>query len=362
MRPWGVKQLFRHPARTADDVRADVGEEFAFHLDMRTEALVRDGMTRADARAQALREFGRVAASAQALAALGTRVERRRRVGQLVAELRQDGALGLRLLLRSPGFAAVAILTLALGIGANTAIFSVLDAVLLRPLPYPNPDRVVLISETLDDGSPNSTSGGAFLDWRAHQSQFEALALTGRVSYNLRGEGAPERLTGMEVSHEFLDVLGVPPLLGRGFLPEEDRPGGRNDVVMITEELWRSRFAADPSMVGRTIVLDEIPRTVIGVLARDAWVLREDSFFVPAVLNPGTVRASRQEHWASVFGRLVSNTSVAQAEAELETIKGQLNAQCSPAGLPRGRRRDSTRRRRCDRSERSRRIVPGACR
>ncbi len=327
MRPWGVKRLFRHPGRTVEDVRADITEEFGFHLDMRTEALVREGMPAPDARAQALREFGRAEASAEALATLGNQVERRRRAGQLALELRQDALLGLRLLGRSPGFAAVAILTLALGLGANTAIYSVLDAALLRPLPYPQPDRVVLVSETLESGSPNSTSGGAFLDWRTHQTQFDALALTGRVSYNLRGNGAPERLTGMEVSHEFLEVLGIAPLLGRGFLPEEDRPGGRNDVVMLTEELWRSRFGADPSIVGRAIVLDEVPRTVIGVLPSDAWMLKEDTFFVPAVLTPGAGRTGRGEHWASVFGRLAADTTVARAEAELRTVKKQLNAQ-----------------------------------
>jgi hypothetical protein len=107
-------------------------------------------------------------------------------VGRFVAELRQDAALGVRLLRRGPGFAAVAILTLALGVGANTAIYSVLDAVLLRPLPYPQPDRVVMVSETLDNGNPNSTSGGAFLDWRGRQTQFDALTLTSPVSANLR--------------------------------------------------------------------------------------------------------------------------------------------------------------------------------
>jgi predicted permease len=327
MRPWGVKRLFRLPNRSREDVRADITEEFAFHLDMRTDELVREGKTRDAARAQALREFGRGDASAQALAGLGDRVERRRRVGQFAAELRQDAALGLRLLARGPGFAAVAILTLALGVGANTAIYSVLDAVLLRPLPYPEPDRVVLVSETLENGNRNSSSGGAFLDWRTHQTQFDALVLTGRVSYNLRGEGVPERLTGMEVSHELLDVLRIPPLLGRGFLPDEDRPGGPTNVVLLTEELWRSRFGADPSIVGRTIVLDEIPRTVIGVLPRGAWMLKEDSFFVPAVLSPGTERASRSGHWAGVFGRLAPNATVAQADAELKTIKQRLNSQ-----------------------------------
>ena len=321
------RRLFRLSFRTRDDVRADIADEFTFHLEMRTDELVRAGMSEGDARAQALREFGHRDSSARILAGLGEHVERRRRIGRFAAELRQDAALGLRLLRRAPGFAAVAILTLALGIGANTAIYSVLDAVLLRPLPYPQPDRVVMVSETLENGNPNSSSGGAFLDWRARQTQFDALTLTGRVSANLRGDGAPVRLNGMEVSHEFLQVLGIPPLLGRGFLPDEDRPGGRNDVVLVTEGLWRSRFGGDPAIVGRDIVLDDVPRTVIGVLPKGAWMLKGDSFFIPAVLAPNTDRAQRSPHWAGVFGRLASNTTVARADAELKTIKRQLNAE-----------------------------------
>ncbi len=326
MRPWGVKRLFRFSTRTRDEVRADVADEVAFHLDMRAEALMREGLPEAEARAQASREFGDRDTAARRLADGGARLERLRNGAQLVAGLRRDAAIGLRLLARSPGFTAVAILTLALGIGANTAIYSVLDAVLLRPLPYPEPDRLVMVSETLGNGSPNSVSGGAFLDWREHQTQFDALTLTSPVTYNLRA-GAAERLSGMEVSHEFLTVLGLAPLLGRGFLPDEDRPGGHNDVVMITEELWRSHFGADAGIIGRTIVLDEVPRTVVGVLPRGAWLIPDQSFFVPAVLVPGTGRAARQPHWAGVFGRLASTATVAQADAELKRVKRRLNAE-----------------------------------
>jgi hypothetical protein len=266
MRPWNVKRLFRYPFRTRDAVRSEIAEEFAFHLDMRTDELTREGMNPADARRQAVREFGNHTDGVQACAHTGDRLERRRRLESALDELRQDVRMGLRLLGRSPGFATVAILTLALGIGANTAIYSVLDSLLLRPLPYPESDRLVHIAETLDSGRPNSVSGGAFLDWRTHATQFDAIALTGQVAYNLRGVTTTERLSGLEVSHEFFRVLRVPMLHGRGFRPEEDRPGGATDVVVITEELWRTRFGADPSMVGRVLVLDEVPRTVIGVL------------------------------------------------------------------------------------------------
>ena len=134
-----------------------------------------------------------------------------------LSDLRQDVSLALRLLGRSPGFTLVATLTLALGIGANAAIFSTLDAVLLRPLSYDSPDRLVQIFETLPSGAENSVSGGAFLDWRHNQTQFRAIALIHRVTQNLRDGGGTERLAGLEASHELLEVLAVSPLLGRGF-------------------------------------------------------------------------------------------------------------------------------------------------
>ena len=326
MRPWHVKRLFRLPNRTRDEIRREVSDEFAFHLDMRADELTREGLSPSDARARALKEFGKVDSTAHTLAQLGDTVERRRRIGHFAAELLQDAAVGLRLLARSPGFAAVAILTLAIGIGANTAIYSVLDAVLLRPLPYPEPDRVMLVTETRADGGVNSVSGGAYLDWREHQTTFDALTMTTPVSFNLRGD-VPERLNGVEVSHEFLKVLGIPPLLGRGFLPDEDRPGGHNNVVMITEDLWRSRFGADAGIIGRTMVLDEVPRTVIGVLPRGAWMVKDYTFFVPVVLAPGSDRAARAGHWGNVVGRLAPTATVASADVDLKRIKQTLNSQ-----------------------------------
>ena len=324
MRPRGVKRLFAFPFRRREDVRADVHDEFDFHLDMRTDELVRLGMLEDDARAQAVREFGNRAAGARVCAREGDRLERRRRIGQLADEMRQDALVALRLLGRSPGFTVVAVLTLAIGIGANSAIFSALDAVLLRPLPYVDADRMVQVVEIRENGGSNSVSGGAYLDWRTHQTQFAAMTLLNRVTYNLRGRGTPERLTGMEASHELLQVLALPPLLGRGFLPGDDRPGGRNDVVILTEELWRTRFGGDPSIVNTTIVLNEIPRTVIGVLPSGAWLFREDMFFVPAVLDPATDRVRRSPHWGVVFGRLKPDTTAARADAELKSIKLQL--------------------------------------
>ena len=195
---------------------------------------------------------------------------------------------------------------------------------LLRSLPYPAADRLVEVFETNDTGKRNSVSGGAFLDWRDHQTEFDRLTLVSPVTANLRGAATPERLTGLEVSHDFLRVFGVSPILGSGFLPEHDRPGGNNTVVILTEELWRSRFGGDPSVVGRTVVLDEVPRTVLGILPNGAWIFREALFLVPAVLAPGTSRSRRSPHWAEVYGRLKSGTTATRADAELKTVKQQL--------------------------------------
>ncbi|HEY8549197.1 MAG TPA: ABC transporter permease [Vicinamibacterales bacterium] len=327
MLPRGVKRLFRFPFRTREDVRTDVREEFAFHIDMRIEELMRLGVSEESARAQALREFGSLSAGAAACALEGDRLERRRRIAAMIADAAQDARVGLRLLARTPAFTAAAVLTLAIGIGANTAIFSTLDAALLRPLPYPQPDRLVHVFERTENGSPNPSSGGAYLDWRTHSTQFEALTLLNRISLNLRSGGTTERLSGLEASHEFTRVLGITPLRGRGFLPGDDRPGGRNDVVLLTEELWRSRFGADEGLVGSTIVLDEIPRTVVGILPAGAWIFADEAFVVPAVLTPGTPRAERAPHWAVVFGRLKAEASIERAEAELRAIKTRLAAE-----------------------------------
>jgi predicted permease len=330
MRLRGVKRLFAFSTRSREEVRTDIRDEFQFHLDMRADDLMRDGLSEAEARARAAREFGSQGAGAIGCAARDDRIERRRRLSNVAADIKQDAMVGLRLLGRSPGFAAVAILTLALGIGANTAIFSALDAVLLRPLPYPAPERLVEVFERLENGNQNSVAGGVYLDWKTHTTQFDAIAILDRVSYNLRGSGATERLRGIAASHDLLQVLGIGPLLGRGFIEEDDRPGGRNDVVILTEELWRSRFAGNPSIVNTTIILDDVSRTVVGVLPRGAWMFREDQFFVPLVLTPGTSRAARSPHWGVVFGRLKPETTIERADAELNAIKRQLLKEYPP--------------------------------
>ena len=163
-----------------------------------------------------------------------------------------DLKFAFRQLLKNPGFTAVAVLTLALGIGANTAIFSVINGVLLKPLPYEQPGQVVMVfeDETGDGRGKTAVSGGVFTDWKEQSKSFEALSVMAWTSMNLTGNAQPERLDGWQVSASFLGVLRITPLLGRGFGPDDDLLGHDNKVVIITHELWKRRFGADATIVG----------------------------------------------------------------------------------------------------------------
>ena len=174
----------------------------------------------------------------------------------LAADTIRDLRHAMRLRRRTPGFASVAIVTLALGIGANTAIFSVVRAVLLRPLPYTDPDRLVAIGERSPEGSPNNVGYMTFADWRARTHSFDEMALVRTWSPTLVADGAPERINVLRVSANFFRMLGVTPALGRDFTEAEDTPSGWR-VAILSDGLWRRRFNADPSVVGRTITLND---------------------------------------------------------------------------------------------------------
>jgi len=167
-----------------------------------------------------------------------------------------DLRFAVRQLTKNPGFTLVAVLTLALGIGATTAIFSIVNAVLLNPLPYEQPGQLVSLFELRPDQKTGPVSGGAFLDWREHSTSFDGLSVVGGLAANLTGTGQPERINGMRVNADYLRLLREQPLLGRGFLPEEDQVGGENKVVVLAHGLWRRRFGGDTNLVGRTILLD----------------------------------------------------------------------------------------------------------
>jgi len=177
--------------------------------------------------------------------------------------LMQDVRYALRSLIKSPGFTIVTLLTLALGIGANSAIFSVVNGVLIRPLPYPDADRLVVIRETYGAGQVGSVSGPNFLSWKERGRHFSSMAASRGIAASLIGVGEPEELSAALVSADFFKTLGLAPILGRGFLPGEDQ--GQGTVVVLSETLWRNRFGADSTIVGRTINVSGKPYSVIGV-------------------------------------------------------------------------------------------------
>jgi len=211
-----------------------------------------------------------------------------------------DLRFAIRQLLKNPGFTLIAVATLAIGIGTNTAIFSAFDAVLLRPQPYPEADRLVRVFERVRSGGINPVSGAAFLDWRDHQTHFEAIMILAHEQFDLTGLGDPEKIDALSVSSEFNRVLGMPALLGRGFLPEDDQVGGQKNVVLLTERFWRSHFGGSPEAIGQKLVLDGTPREIIGVMSDAATDERRISVFVPYVLTPGSSQASYHTHRSRV--------------------------------------------------------------
>ena len=242
--------------------------------------------------------------------------------------LKQDFRYGLRMLRKSRGFTAVAVITLALAIGANTAIFSVLYPALLRPLPYRQPDRLV----TLGENRPQSpccsylSSYPDYLDWKRTAKSFESLAGFFDDSFILTGNGDPKTIFSAMVTPNFFSTLGVKPLLGRDFVAGEDLPEGPGPAVAILSyDFWRSDFAADPHVIGRTIRLDNKPVTVVGVLPRDFEFAPEGSalLWVPLHPNPYTATA-RNLRWLNVIGRLAPGVSLEQARAEMQGIDAQL--------------------------------------
>ncbi|NOT06820.1 MAG: ABC transporter permease [Gemmatimonadales bacterium] len=295
----------------------EVDEELAFHLDMRVRDLIAAGLSPADARREAGRRFGDLGAVAAECRTEGAR--RNRRMGRMewLRELRQDAAYGLRSLRRNPGFTAVALATLALGLGGTTAIFSAVNAVVLRPLAIPRVDRVMLASE-FSDGHHGSVSVGNFVDWqRANVTRpmFQGLGSINWRSETLTGD-EPERILAAEVTAEYFRIMDVRPLVGRVFSEEEDRPGAPA-VVVLSHRLWQRRLGGDSALVGRTILLSGRPHAVVGIMPA-TFDFRADSeeLWVPAAFTPAQ-RAQHDEHYLTVYGRLRDGVTPAAAEAML---------------------------------------------
>jgi putative ABC transport system permease protein len=239
-----------------------------------------------------------------------------------------DLRYALRQLIKAPGFTAVAILTLALGIGACTAIFSVVNVVLLRPLNYPKPDRIVIIRETNLPQFPEfSVSPPNYLDWEKQTKSYEYLAAYTGAGLNLTGEGEPQRLVGVKATAHYFDAYGVKPVLGRMLLPDEDAPG-KNHVVVLSYPFWQRVFGGTRDVAGRAIQLNGEPYTVVGVAPIGFGLTSKVDVWTPMAFKPDeTANDARGGHYISVVGRLRPGVTAAQARAELEVIASQLAKQ-----------------------------------
>jgi putative ABC transport system permease protein len=239
-----------------------------------------------------------------------------------VNELLQDVRYGIRTLRKSPGFATVAVLTLAIGIGANTSIFSFVNGVLLKPLPYGEPERIVRVLEKPPGGGRNGISTLNYLDWEKDNTVFEYMAAQTGGSVTLTGVNEPTQLRGSRVSPHYFDIFGIKATLGRTFAADESQ-SGKGDVAVLSHALWDSQFAADPNVVGRTITLDGRPHTVIGVLpAGGAFDRAFAQIWRPLVFEPANM--TRNFHWFGSFARLKGGVTLKQATAQMDAIGARI--------------------------------------
>ena len=240
----------------------------------------------------------------------------------------KDIRYGLRGLIKRPGFTVIALVTLALGIGANTAIFSVVNAVLLRPLPFKDPDQLMVVWEDATfAGFPRNTPAPAnYVDWKTQNQTFADMAASAERSFNITGDGEPERVTAHAVNANFFPLFGVQPLLGRGFLPEEDRPGG-NKVVVLSYSLWQSRYGGDRQIINHDLLLNGEKHTVVGVMPASFHSLSLDNevrLWVPLALDQEEL-ANRGGHYLVVVGRLKPGVGLSEARADMNAVQQRIN-------------------------------------
>ena len=238
-----------------------------------------------------------------------------------------DIRYALRNLLRRPTFTLIAVVTLALGIGANTAIFSAINALLLRPLPFPELDRIVAVWDKLPSRGVmhNEVTVANYLDWQSQTQSFDQLALYRWWSANLTGIDPPERIQGFLVTANFIDVTGMKPIMGRTFSPEENQPG-KDQVAVITHSLWQRRFGGDPNILDKTITINSIVRRVIGVMPERFNFPKGAEVYAPIQMTPELMK-SRGNHGYYVIGRLKSSASITSAQAEIDNISARLEQQ-----------------------------------
>jgi len=303
--------LSRWRMRFVGRSRFDVDEELRFHLEQQTAANIAAGMTEDEARRQAMIAFGGVEGAREAC--------HEQRPLSLLETSWYDIRYGLRGFRRSPIFALTAVLTLAIGIGTTTAVFSVVDRILFRPLPYAEPSRLVSVGVVAPISPQEFVLGGWYYDWRDHQIPFESLTSTAGTGPCDLTERNPARLNCAGVESNFLSTLGIGPMLGRTFTADEDRPNGPN-VVLISYDLWRSHYGRDPAIVGRTISLDGQPARVIGVLPKEFEfpTLEHVDIVSPQQLDEAAQRKAQPGALMSAFARLKPGVTIAQAGAALQ--------------------------------------------
>jgi predicted permease len=303
----------------AEQRNRELAEELESHLQMHIEDYLRSGMDRAEARRQALVMLGGVEQTKE-------NYRDRRGIPWFETTL-QDLRFGLRVLRNNPGFAIVTILTLALGIGANTAIFSLVNGVLLRPLPFPDSEELMMVLHTPPQRSfPGVArfvvSPANYLDWRNQNHVFGPMAAIGFRSFNLTGIGQPESVIGAAVSADFFSVLRVPPSAGRAFIADDDQPG-RGNVVVVSDSFWRSHFGSDENVLGRTIRLNDQSYEIIGVAPPKLAFPSSAQMWIPLAWTDQQ-RAVRGNHNYLVIARLKSGVEKEKAQAEMDAISGNL--------------------------------------
>ena len=295
----------------------EMADEMAFHIESKTQEFVRAGMSEVDARFEARRRFGSVLKQKEA----GHEI----RVGRFFEDVMRDARHMGRGLRRTPGFTIAVVLTLALGIGANTAIFSIVDQLLLRPLPYPDGENLVMVYESRNSNSHNSVSPATWLDWQRDNRTLEGVAAwaAGR-SATLTGVGDATRLTVQAVSSEFFPVLRVSPILGRTFNQDDDRPNAP-DVAVLSHRLWQTRFGGDRNLVGRSIQLNDTPTRVVGVMPQGfRFVYQDNDVWVPLQLDRNAPWRERGGRFINVIARVKTGTGIETARADMDQVAGRL--------------------------------------
>jgi predicted permease len=309
-----LRELFR-----TTRLDGELDEEVGLHLQMMEDEFRRNGMTVAEARAAARREFGGVTHAMEAY--------RDQRGFPWIESWAKDVRYALRGLRRSPGFTAAAVVSLALGIGANTAVFSIIDTILLRPLPYRNPGQLVRLFETESAPGQYPFAEPDFVDWKAQNRTFQDMTMYAWPhDMNLGAAGGrPEHVQALPTEANFFSLLGVTPLFGRTWAAGEDQPG-KDEVAILSYGFWRSHFAGDPAVVGKPIELDARKYTVVGVMPAGFRFPVESQLWIPQVMD-SKLFGGRGNHWASAIGRMKPGVSIKAALGDLKVIAARLEKQ-----------------------------------